>query len=189
MATVDDKGFDFRTDPPLKEFQFRIDRFMEGISDFTTLWSALAELFKREMGEQFETEGQAGSGRWTALTPAYAAWKQANYPKQKIGHLTGALLSSMTGGGGYSQTISKTSASFGMSDSSLAEPYAKHFAKLRPVIVATPKRGRNWQKVTHTWLVAEERGSMGIGGAGVAGSVRAGGGGVGKMTSALAAAL
>lgn len=186
MATATAKGgFDFRSVPPLKEFQFRVNRFADGISDFRTMFSALGELFKREMGEQFETEGSASGSGWKELTLPYATWKQAHYPGRKIGVLTGALRTSMTGGGGYSEQITKTEASWGMSASSLAKPYGKYFAKIRPVIRMTSKWGRDWQKVTHTWLVAEERSAFGSGGSGVAGSVRAGGGGVGNVRGVL----
>ena len=89
--------------------------------------------------------------------------------------LTGALLSSMTGGGGYSEHITKTSGDFGMSGSSKAAPYGQYFDYVRKVIRLTPKHGRDYQKVAHTWLVAEERAAFGNGGSGVAGSVRMGG--------------
>ena len=167
--------FDFRIDPPIKELHFRIRRFTEGVSDMRGLFSALAELFKREMGEQFETEGGVSGGRWAPLTEPYKKWKQANYPGRKIGVLTGALRSSMTGGGGYSERIGKRQATFGMSSSSQARSYAPFFDERRKVIRLTPQQGRDWQKVTHAWLVAEQRGAFGSGGSALAGVVRGGG--------------
>jgi hypothetical protein len=166
-------GFDFRSDPPLKEFQFRVNRFADEISDFHGLFSSLGELFKREMVEQFETQGVISGGEWKELTAPYKKWKQEHYPGRKIGVLTGALRSSMTGGGGWSEKIGQNEASWGMSDSSLARPYGKYFAAKRPVIRMTTSWGRDWQKVTHTWLVAEARAAFGSGG--VPGAVRAGG--------------
>ena len=177
--------FDFRVDPPIKELEFRVSRFADGIKDFTTLFTALAELFKREMVETFETEGERGGGRWTPLTDSYATWKQAHYPGRKIGVLTGALRSSMTGGGGWSQTIGKSSANFGMSPSSPAAKYGPFFDERRKVIRITPAMGRDWQKVTHTWLVGRIR-TLSEGGS-VAGAVRAGGGGVGSSTGLVSA--
>jgi hypothetical protein len=179
--------FDLRMDPPIKELNFKITRFTEGVTDFRGLWSALAELFKREMGEQFETEGSISGGRWAPLTEPYKKWKQEHYPGRKIGVLTGALRSSMTGGGGWSQTITKRAASFGMSSSSQARPYASAFDERRKVIRITSRQGRDWQKVTHTWLVAEQRNAFGTGGSGLAGVVR-GGGATGRIPSALAGA-
>ena len=167
-------SFDLRTDPPLKEFQFKLKRFAEGLSDFSGFFGALGEWFKTQMVLQFETQGAFTSGRWLELTEPYRKWKEAHYPGRKIGVLTGALRSSMTGGGGYSQHITKIAASFGMSENSKAVPYGKAFSDIRPVINWGIKEGAQVQKLTHTWVVAEQRGSMGIGGAGLAGSVRAG---------------
>lgn len=170
--------FDFRIDPPLKEYQFRLSRFADGISDWRGCWPAVGELFKRQMVEQFVTEGKATGSRWAALTPEYATWKQRHYPGRPIGVRTGALESAMTGGGGWGQSMEKDSAWFGMSDNAKAAPYAHHFAARRPVVRATARHGREYQKVMHTWLVAE-RGralhqSVG-GGSGLAESVRMGG--------------
>jgi len=164
--------FDLRTEPPLKEFQYRIDRFTEGISDWSTFFQGLGVWFKARMGETFGSEGSASGGKWADLTPAYAAWKQEHYPGRPIGVLTGALRASMTGGSGYSETITKTIASFGMSDSSKAKPYGAHFSERRPVLRMPAKWGRETQKLTHEWLIAEARGSMHIGGSGFAGVVR-----------------
>jgi hypothetical protein len=199
MAGVSRNGgaveFDLSVDPPMKEFQFRIGRFAEGVEDFSSCLRACGELFKRHMGEQFATQGEMTGSRWKVLTPRYAKRKAAMhaedeklYPGTTVGVLTGALRAAMTGGGGYTETITKTEGSFGMSDSALAAPYAKHFAAKRPVLRFKPSQGRQYQKVVHTWLVAEMRGSMGIGGSGLAGAVRAGGG-VGNISSALSAVL
>jgi hypothetical protein len=165
--------FDLRTEPPLKEFQYRINRFTEGISDWSTFFQGLGVWFKARMGETFGSEGSASGGKWADLTTAYAAWKQEHYPGRPIGVLTGALRASMTGGGGYSETIHRTDASFGMSDSSKARPYGVHFSERRPVLRMPAKWGRETQKLTHEWLIAEARGSMHIGGSGFAGVVRA----------------
>ncbi len=181
MATVSRQSagvtFDLRTEPPLKEFQFKMSRFSEGISDWGGALRAYGELFKRQMGEQFETEGRASGSTWARNERAYAAWKALHFiHSHKVGVLTGALRSSMTGGGGYSETITKTEGSYGMSDSSPAKPYGAIFSEKRPVLRMPAKWGTQYQKLTHAWLVAEERSSMGIGGSGLAGVVRSGGG-------------
>lgn len=180
MATVSRQRsgvtFDLRTDPPLKEFEFKLSRFTEGISDWSGVMRAFGELFKRQMGEQFATQGRASGSRWADTDPKYTAWKWAKYHTRMVGVRTRALLGAMTGGGGYSETITKTGGSFGMSESSQAKPYGAAFAEKRPVIRMPAKWGTQYQKVTHAWLVAEARGSMGIGGRGMAGVVRRGGG-------------
>jgi hypothetical protein len=81
----------------------------------------------------------------------------------------------MTGGGGYSERITKTKGDFGMSSSSKAAPYGPYFDYVRKVIRLQAKQGRDYQKVAHTWLVAEERNAMGQGGSGLPGSIMRGG--------------
>lgn len=166
--------FDLRTDPPLKEFQYRVSRFTKGVSDFSTFFSAVGEWFKTLMAKQFETEGSETGRRWTPNEPAYKAWKAEHYHQHKVGVLTGALRSAMTGGGGYSEHITATAASYGMSENSPALPYGGYFSYVRPVIRVTAKHGRETQKLAHEWLLAEARGSMGIGGSGLSESVRRG---------------
>lgn len=179
-----DRGieFDLRMEPPLKEFNFRVSRFTDGISDWSGVLKAFGELFRRQMGEQFETEGKSGGQPWAKNEPAYALWKatKSRNRSRKVGVLTGALRASMTGGGGYSERVTKTRGEFGMSTSSQAAPYAPYFDYVRKVIRLTARHGRAYQKVAHTWLVAEERAAFGSGGSGVAGAVRLGGGGVGS---------
>lgn len=165
--------FHLHTEPPLKELQFRLSRFSDNISDFSSFFAGLGPWFKARMGDVFGSEGAASGPRWADLTPAYVKWKQEHYPGRPIGVLTGALRSSMTGGAGYSQTITKKAASFGMSGSSPALPYGSHFAERRPVLRMPPKWGRETQKLAHEWVIAEERGSMGIGGSGLASVVHA----------------
>lgn len=182
MATVKRQNsgveFDFRVDPPLKSYQFRLSRFTNGISDWRGCWPAIGELFKRQMVEQFVSEGKATGSRWASLSPAYKAWKDAHYPGRPIGVRTGKLEMAMTGGGGWAEHHDKDSAWFGMSDNAEAAPYGPHFAKRRPVVRAVGKHGREYQKVMHAWLVAERGKAMGqnvTGGDSLAGMVRSGG--------------
>ena len=178
--------FDLRTDPPMKEFQFRVSRFTKGISDWSPVLRAFGDLFKGQMALQFETEGQASGKQWARNEPSYALWKATKFGGRKVGVLTGALRSAMTGGGGYSEHITTTTGDYGMSDSSKAAPYGQYFDYVRPVVRMTAKWGTEYQKATHAWLVAEERGSMGIGGAGIGEGIRLGGGGITARTSPLA---
>ena len=158
--------FDLRVDPPLRQYEFKLSRFSEGISDFRPLFSRIAGVFQQQMKKQFQSEGALGGGRWAALSDnpkghGYKSWKQRHYPGRKIGVLTGALLSSMTGGSGWSQTIGRTSASFGMSESSKASAYARYFARgtekmpARPVIVATILRGTQLRRTVDIWVREE----------------------------------
>jgi hypothetical protein len=194
MVTKGNKGinagvtFDVRMTPPLKEFQFRVSRFTKGIEDWSSCLRAFGEVFKRQMGEQFETEGAITGSRWKALKDTYKAWKEAKFPGNKIGVLSGALRSAMTGGGGYSEHITRATGDYGMSASSAAAPYGHYFSDVRPVIRMQARQGTQYQKVAHQWLIAEARGLTGAG-AGIANDVRMGGGGIGGISSALAESL
>lgn len=164
--------FDLRTDPPLSQFHFKLSRFARGIADWSGFFSALAEWFKAQMVKRFETEGAWGGAKWAPVDPDYARRKAAQGYGHKVGTRTGALRSSMTGGGGYSEHITATKADYGMSETSKAKPYGSHFDEKRTVIHVDERQGRETQKLAHQWAVAEWRGSMGVGGAGLAENVR-----------------
>lgn len=167
--------FDLRFDPPLKEFNFRVEHFTSRISDWSGVMRAFSMLFQRHMAQAFETEGADTGPKWATVKREWAEYKARHNFGRKIGVYRGWLRSSMTGGGGYSEQITATSGSFGMSASSRAAPYGSFFAEKRPVVRLKAKHGREYQKVAHTWLVGEERGTMGFGGSGVAEAVRLGG--------------
>jgi phage gpG-like protein len=147
--------FDFRTEPPLKEFQFELSRFSKGISDWSPMFKRIGGVFRAQEKDQFRSEGALGGGRWKALSPEYKAWKERKYPGRKIGVLTGALQKSMTGGSGYSEHVTATTASFGLDDGSKAAPYAKYFAAERPVLVGTALRGRQMSNTVAVWVREE----------------------------------
>lgn len=51
----------------------------------------------REMyRQQFDTEGARGGAKWVPLSPAYAAWKEANFPGKSILRRTDRLFDSLT---------------------------------------------------------------------------------------------
>jgi len=144
--------FDLTTDPPIDGMVWALDRMADGVSNFDGLFRGFGEIFRGFMQKQFETEGSFGAGGWAALSPAYAAWKEEHFPGRPIGVLSGALRSGMTGGGGYSEEIGSDSASWGLSASSPADAYGKHFAARRPVIKWGAEQSRAFQKFSHEWL-------------------------------------
>ena len=128
------------------------------MADVKPLLAAFAELFKKDMQEQFGSEG-GNSGGWAPLTPAYEAWKADHYPGRPIGVLTGALSAAMTGGSGYMQEISDFGARMGMSPGSAASPYGKYFdagntrgMPARHVIEISGAQAAEWTAVAHEWL-------------------------------------
>lgn len=67
------------------------------ISDFRFLWPSVAQEFYAIEREQFASQGAHGlSGRWAALSPAYAKWKSVKYPNMPILQATTDLYQSMT---------------------------------------------------------------------------------------------
>jgi hypothetical protein len=142
--------FDVRTEPDLNGFAFAVGRFAERVGDWHQLLEGFGELFKGEMRRQFATEG-GNEGGWAPLTDAYAAWKEAHFPGRPIGVLRGYLRSGMTGGEGYTQTIGKTEASYGLG-SGPATVYGRFFDEKRKVIAFSDTAPQRWQKLTQEWL-------------------------------------
>lgn len=165
-AAAPGKGvvFGFGFEPPLKQFNFEINRFADGITDFSTLFGVFSEMFQAEMRSVFETEGSASGPHWVPLTPAYEKRKEWAHPGMPIGVASGALREGMTGGGGYSEHITHDMAEFGLSTGAEAAKYGKYFAKRRPVVRMKEAWGREWQKAAHEWLVSEARSTFSGGG-------------------------
>jgi len=147
--------FDVGVFPSLKEYHFQLERFTKGIEDWSPVLRRFGDRFKRQMVEQFETEGAISGERWEKLSVAYELWKQQHAPGRKIGVLTGALRSSMTGGGGYSEHVGRTTGDWGMSESSLAAPYGRFFSARRPVIRLAERWGKQYQEEAKAWLWEE----------------------------------
>jgi len=75
----------------------------DGCADLRKLgtWKAVATEFYKIEKEQFSSEGSAGaSGKWEALSPAYAVQKQKKYGSQPILQASGAMYKSLTSSGG-----------------------------------------------------------------------------------------
>ncbi len=69
----------------VETFSRAFNRIEQFISDFRSVWPAVAEEFYAAETEQFESEGAAGaSGTWTPLSKAYAAFKAVEFPGQTI---------------------------------------------------------------------------------------------------------
>lgn len=93
--TVEVKG----TEKLIRQF----DDVKKGFLDLRQLgtWDLVqAEFYKIEK-KQFASEGGSGkSGKWSALTPRYKAWKDKHFPGQPILQLTGKLMKDMTSSAG-----------------------------------------------------------------------------------------
>jgi len=92
--------------PTRLHFEFygdaQVDRTLDAIEgraqDASPVWDVIADRFLHVEEQQFASEGGWGSGGWPALSPAYAAWKQAHYSGRPILVLTGDLERSLTDG-------------------------------------------------------------------------------------------
>lgn len=82
----------------VEEFNRGFNRITAYISDFTSLWPEVAKEFYGIEREQFDSIGAKGaSGKWAALSKAYAVYKAKKYPGKPILQATGSLFASMTG--------------------------------------------------------------------------------------------
>jgi hypothetical protein len=72
-------------------------RIEEEIDDLRSIWPGVSHEIYDIEDEQFESEGAAGaSGRWAALSKAYAVYKAVQFPNQPILRATTSLFDSVT---------------------------------------------------------------------------------------------
>lgn len=73
------------------------NRVTQMITDFRDIWPAVADAFYEIEREQFSSQGGKGaSGKWAALSPAYAVYKAKAFPGQPILQATGSMVDSLT---------------------------------------------------------------------------------------------
>lgn len=73
------------------------NRVEEYISDFRLIWPNVATEIYAINREQFESEGATGaSGKWAALSPAYARFKAIKFPGKPILQAEGTMMESLT---------------------------------------------------------------------------------------------
>lgn len=72
-------------------------RLDDQVSDFRSVWPSVAGEFYAIEGEQFDAEGRGKSGKWAALSTAYAKYKAQAFPGLPILRATESLYESMTG--------------------------------------------------------------------------------------------
>ncbi len=83
--------------PGLPPVRLALQRFAEGISDFTVYWEDyFLPAWYRSIGANFETQGGSTGSQWPALSVKYDAWKQKHWPGLPTNVLSGALRESLT---------------------------------------------------------------------------------------------
>jgi phage gpG-like protein len=73
-----------------------IARFADGVTDYAPIWPVIEDDFYALEKDQFNSQGAEGGVNWPALSPAYAGWKEAQFPGMPILQRTGDLYSSLT---------------------------------------------------------------------------------------------
>lgn len=147
--------------PSLLSFSFfgeaQLNRTLSRVSiaaqDVTPAWEVIAASFLAAERQQFDSEGEFGSGGWAPLTEPYATWKAQHYPGTKILHRTGRLEESLTDG----PEIRILEPHFMVLGSAVS--YGKYLqagtdrmAQRRPVDLPEALR-RSWVKVLQRYLV------------------------------------
>ena len=74
--------------PQLDTFIRNIERLSENLTDGFD-WESLAPIVAEAAEGIFASQGRGG---WAQLSPAYARWKERNFPGKGILELTGAYL-------------------------------------------------------------------------------------------------
>lgn len=73
------------------------NRVDQAISDLRGLWPGVSRVVYGIFGRAFDTEGSStAAGKWRALTPPYAKWKQVIFPNQPILRASNHLYESLT---------------------------------------------------------------------------------------------
>ena len=93
-----------KTTPQLNILVRRIDLLIENLTDGFD-WESLAPMVAEAADRIFASEGRGG---WPQLSPAYARWKERNFPGKGILDLTGAYISAATQVGAPHNVITTT---------------------------------------------------------------------------------
>lgn len=134
----------------------QIDRTLAAIEhnvdDATEVWEKLADDFGSGNRDQFASQG-ASSGGWQALSPAYAAWKQANYPGKKILRRTDELYQSLTSRPFGVEQISPGAMAIGSDvEHGKYHQLGDGVPRRRPVEL-TEVRRRNWVRLIQRYIM------------------------------------
>ena len=93
-----------QTQPNIDTFIRNIERLSENLTDGFD-WESLAPIVAEAAADVFASQGRGG---WAQLSPAYARWKERNFPGKGILDLTGAYISAATQIGAPGNVITTT---------------------------------------------------------------------------------
>jgi hypothetical protein len=136
----------------VEQFSRAFNRIEEELDDLRTIWPEVAKQFYQIEGEQFRSEGGIGaSGKWAALSPAYAKYKAVKFPNQPIGKATTSLFDAMTNPEAPGAIFKPERGQLTIGTSI---PYGRDFHKKRSVISMNEDQKRRIQKAIQVGLVA-----------------------------------
>lgn len=85
------------TMPGQPALRLALQRFAEGISDWSVYWQDyFLPNWYRSIDTNFTTQGATSGDRWAPLSMKYDAWKQKHWPGLPTNVLSGALRESLT---------------------------------------------------------------------------------------------
>lgn len=81
----------------MEKLSVAFERAGDELKDFGKhIFPKLNPVFEAEERRQFDAQGGGPRGGWAALSPAYARWKEQNFPGQGILRRTDALYEALT---------------------------------------------------------------------------------------------
>lgn len=136
----------------VEEFSRGFNRIEEELDDLRSIWPEVAKQFYQIEHEQFDSEGAIGaSGKWAALSVAYAKYKALKFPNQPIGRATTSLFDSLTNPDAPGAIFKPERSELTIGTSI---PYSRYFHKKRPAISPNEEQKRRIQKAIQAGLVA-----------------------------------
>lgn len=70
----------------------QLSRFTESVKDYRPAFATIVKRLEDHAAKQFASQGK---GEWAPLSPAYARWKEANFPGRPLLRLTDDLYNSL----------------------------------------------------------------------------------------------
>lgn len=139
-----------------------MSRFADVITDWRPAYEDIADDFLVVERQQFDSTGSSGDTEWPALSPRYAARKQATYGDLPIMVVTGELRDSLTkeSDPNHIREIERMQLRLG---STVAHgvfhqsPEPRTVLPRRPLIALTDKIRVRWTKILQRYAVSEAR--------------------------------
>ena len=129
------------------------DVAVDSISDFSPVYSKIADEFRETQDKVFNAEGSfEGRARWAPLTKGYKNWKDANFPGKPILTLTGDLRRSFVKGGkNHVYDVTEKELSVGSKDpKAMFHQLGTKLAPQRKIVEITEPQKTRWVKIVHT---------------------------------------